>query len=697
MGQAKKKRDCPATGKAITPAECGEKRGSVYACPASCPFNPWILENYAQTIDIHDRMTPKAVAAIEAKYGNRALFESPQLEREIAGGAAPLGRDHHTIYNLHLRPRESGLSFSEEWRRSGFKPLNNDERFLFSAQMKMRVGLVELRGCLGEHTVEAVDLLDPERKPFLIADFSLARMACRFSVLLTWLYDLPHYTRIFATAQPITRDPDHEPEEILYRIVEHLGGPGPQADAEEFRAWLLANLPVVSAAITALYAANQDHRLSAIDAAYCRGVYNLAIPLDDFAGKIGILPCVQREKATGDALKAGYTDRWEWDASPEDENAATGGLGDTPRPHPEAVPLLGSVWARQGQACVVAQSELFYRRLRDAFEKHFGKAVRFVAEQIDDQAAQTRTKRANNQYDKTLVPPSLIQTSSKIALFTFRMPAGAGTSRAEILGSSLSHTVEDFPDQAIPVLGGKTPREAATDPALRPILVRVVKERINDLDKRNREEGTAVDINPVIRELGLHELDIAPPPLSEPVYDDADYEDDLDDEYLDDEEYGDADAAADRIDEIAQRIGDFEEILANAESTVLEFQCNHSLLSQDIHSLLGELNVTGKTAELSMLAFAHAWLYYFPSHRKAPQVCSEDLDDYVGEVMENIRTHPGGNFAPLCSNSALFFYLTSIWRMATPESQDNEEASLPFAPSVVMLIALINLAEDITA
>ena len=47
MSKASKRlRDCPALGRAITPAECGAGRGSAYQCPVECPFFPFTPANY---------------------------------------------------------------------------------------------------------------------------------------------------------------------------------------------------------------------------------------------------------------------------------------------------------------------------------------------------------------------------------------------------------------------------------------------------------------------------------------------------------------------------------------------------------------------------------------------------------------------------------------------------------------------------
>jgi hypothetical protein len=56
MGEAKKRRLCPAVAREITPAECGENRHSRYACPESCTHNPFAVAAYSELLEIEDRL-----------------------------------------------------------------------------------------------------------------------------------------------------------------------------------------------------------------------------------------------------------------------------------------------------------------------------------------------------------------------------------------------------------------------------------------------------------------------------------------------------------------------------------------------------------------------------------------------------------------------------------------------------------------
>ena len=46
-----------------------------------------------------------------------------------------------------------------------------------------------------------------------------------------------------------------------------------------------------------------------------------------------------------------------------------------------------------------------------------------------------------------------------------------------------------FLDERLVALGHRTPREAARDPALRPKLIHLMKQRVRSLDERNLQAG----------------------------------------------------------------------------------------------------------------------------------------------------------------------------------------------------------------
>jgi hypothetical protein len=85
-------------------------------------------------------------------------------------------------------------------------------------------------------------------------------------------------------------------------------------------------------------------------------------------------------------------------------------------------------------------------------------------------------------------------------------------------------------DQPVEALDGLSPRAAASRPALRPKLIRLMKSRVRGCDERNLQTGSTHDVNWMLRELGLDEILFEPPPkravVPEEPHDDEDWADD---------------------------------------------------------------------------------------------------------------------------------------------------------------------------
>jgi len=144
-----------------------------------------------------------------------------------------------------------------------------------------------------------------------------------------------------------------------------------------------------------------------------------------------------------------------------------------------------------------------------------GTRVQFAGERKDDLAA--RMKQATPAYDATLVPPSLLREPRQLITGFSRIPLDRADPAEEVLARQRYEMDLEFLDHSVPALNGKTPRQAASDPALRPLLLRLMKPRIADCDLRNLETGRRDDINWMLRELDLHEILFDPPPPRPPL------------------------------------------------------------------------------------------------------------------------------------------------------------------------------------
>ncbi|MBI3886545.1 MAG: hypothetical protein HY302_12575 [Opitutae bacterium] len=526
MGQASKRRHCPALAREITPADCGEHRQSTHACPPECPFNPFAPAQYGSLLALEDRLDLATLKWLVA--------EKPEAPRVIAAArqsAADHGANATALNLLFFQPDGAGRSVAQRWEHAGFPGLKNDERVFFRGKMGMRVALLEVQTVLDEQTIQFVDLLDPARPVQRLVDRQIAARAVRFGVFFTWLYPLPHFWRLSGTGVVVPDFDTLPPEEIIRECIAHLGGPGEPGPARA--RWLAENYLRVNETLTA--AAHERRRLmfADLDAQFGAATYDLVAPFTECRTALVAERAVARDDLAPAERAEGLTEAMVWFEPPADPQATPLGTRTV-----RGRVLLGP---RRWRVEAIGGARL--AALRASFEARLGPRVRFTAERRDDvgarQAAQEPVAAPGT------VPPRLLEGLMKVELHSSRLAAlPAGRSPEELPPSLAASFRDKWLDTPVPALDGRTPRQAAGEPALRARLLPMVKGAVRRLDEENLRAGRVDDINAMVRELGLTELDFPPPPLR-PVparYDreapgdrDEDIGDDFDEEDEDDD------------------------------------------------------------------------------------------------------------------------------------------------------------------
>jgi hypothetical protein len=78
MSKSAKRRMCPAAGHEISSAECGDGRGSRFACPADCGFSPLASANYSQLLELEAELDQLSLTRLDEESADR-----PALAREM--------------------------------------------------------------------------------------------------------------------------------------------------------------------------------------------------------------------------------------------------------------------------------------------------------------------------------------------------------------------------------------------------------------------------------------------------------------------------------------------------------------------------------------------------------------------------------------------------------------------------------------
>jgi hypothetical protein len=622
MGQSKKKRMCPALGREIASAECGAGRNTRLACPPACPHNPFSPDNYAQALAIEDGLTPKVLRRLAAELGSAY---------PVPAGRTPEDPDFfvRSIQARFFDRDVTGRTFAERWQAAGYTGLTNDERVIFDGQRQMHLMLLELHRIEPEQC-EAQDRLDPAAAPLLILDRSLAGLAVRFASLLVWAYPQPQYWRLHGVASVIPECPGLEPEEVVRAVVRHLGGP---VDMPALREWLQANFALMHRALGALAEGFRQRAFERMAVSSHSAVYRLRTPAAELARRFAALPALVPEPLPAKERKEGYTQGWVW----------LDGTADTKLDGFAGVPTLGNLALGPEHLCLKGGMGQRFTQLRAAFERAFGQDVELVGERTDDVARQFAQKHPP-QGDPALVPPELLALAPQYAMNVslVRLPVQGVSDPGALELQMARNMVSTYADQPVPALDGRTPREAARDPLLRPRLVTLMKRLVRQHDETCQRLGEQVDINGLLRALGLTELDFPPPPITplpdedmEEAFDEAqeDFAPDLEDDVrspapplpaapLTDEEINARiehvlDVLPDPIDMIDECDADSEGLIDYAEAFAEGWH------EQERQTLL--------------MSVATVWYLFFPPEYEPPPLDLDLLDEAVTKNLDRLH------------------------------------------------------------
>ena len=302
-------------------------------------------------------------------------------------------------------------------------------------------------------------------------------------------------------------------------------------------------------------------------------------------------------------------------------------------------PVLGRVLMGQSHWRVEAMTASRFAKLRERFEARLGERVKFTGERLDDLGAQMAGKEA--PFDKSLVPPRLLEHPQQIQLTSSRVPEPPrGRSPDDLAAELFAAQYRAFADENIPLLDHRTPREAARDPALRPKLVNLLKVRIRDLDQKNLETGRADDINWLLRDLSLDEIIFEPPPPRPRPARGVDEMEDKDEEAL---EYYEnlpdpppLPAEPLSVQEASTRLGAGVHAFELAADAVEELQLCGSTLVEDLDELTKELLNENEFAILVTLT-TQAYFTLAPPGTRAPRTEFDNIEESMRREFERLQ------------------------------------------------------------
>lgn len=507
----KKRRDCPAIETFISAADCGRQRGSQLACPAHCPHFPFGTAVPPGTwARLEVEWVTKAVAFLQAKCGREALqarlkaFEPPVKDRalRIEGAVVQL-----VMVQLALERDADGRTGVEAWEAAGFPGLNNDERVMTTYRRHTRATVVEVERLLDPRSFLARDLFDPDRPSFLVFSPEFSPGVARFARLLTYLTHYPHVSRL---GVPTFEVPHYLWSEWERRVrAEHATAAAttPGLSLRDFVSRSCAHC--VELLVDARQAYNERF-LNQMDMHECLAAYRYHAAREEIEAVLREKPEFRAETPQAEGAFAQPLAAYQWLRLGESA-ALEAELRDAVHldTKVEGVGTVGKLRFYPERLVVETLSKTKHAFARRQLERYLAGRIGFEEERvvdltqvIADRRRQEATVGAAQQalFANGTPPESPPETASDAAA------ARLDPAQLEALRQEHERTCQTLLDTGVAILGGKTPREAASDPALRPSLGEWIKTQIHYLDRRNRERGTDLRLDAVLEVLGFPEL-----------------------------------------------------------------------------------------------------------------------------------------------------------------------------------------------
>jgi hypothetical protein len=510
-----------------------------------------------------------------------------------------------------------GHTMMERWERAGFQGLNNDQRVLARGHAKVRVMVLETLDHVSRDALRVRDRLNLDAPPIVVQDRAMAKRSGRFSRLVAWTYPLPQYFRVTTSAFSVPDVGSLEAEEIVGAVAAHLRG---ASAGEPLREWLSANYGVMSVALESVQEALR--RKAFEDVTYTKTFYRVEGPVQGLIDVLAKAPEAVAQAPSAADGKEGITHEWTWlDTDAEAQRKAP----------PGGRPTLGRVLLGAGKVRLEGGGEDRARRLREGFERSAGSRVAFEGRRVDDLGKQL-IARDSTPCDMSLVPPRLLEFAPRLESSMHLM---SETMAAKAADDLMREARRRWVDEPIPALEGKTPRQAANDPVLRPKVAALVKEQIRRADRAVIEKERFEDEGWLAVELGLTELQLpVPPRLAELAAkggggrrdradDDHSYRDDEDE---DDLPHPDADGES------------FGEALQ-------AFRAHCPDLEEWIEGATGSLNDREHSAILSLVAMA--WTAATDGGKRALALNFDRLNHQLKAIMSAVVARPAEGSDPI--------------------------------------------------
>jgi hypothetical protein len=498
-------RACPALGGPIRSPDCGAQRNSALACPPTCAFNPFAPGGYDQWLRLDATWMPKATGWVVHCIGEEGFRETMEnfspdddegrIDLDLALPAAV----HWLLTGFHP---DDGVTLGRRWEEAGWPGLNNDERVMSQYRSRSFATLLEIQQIVDHQSLMAVDLWAGRgAQPFLMLDRVAATTFQPFDLVLSWITPYPHFTRFVGSAIVLPRDLQKAFEGEWRTFAKDYLGLKRKATPRQLKEALGPELATARDLIRDLREEAHQQMLRGSDLAVCRMYFRPAGNRNAVLDALRSLPEFELDETpSADDLPDSETFVWlrrgeskrieaqmpEQFRHPDDESAGVGVLGRI------------SVGQREVMVQTMGRQKGEFARTR--VTEIFGPLLRFERDSAVDLGVQM-AERLERQ-------GSLGDGPTGAARPPIAAPRLAPEDKADLLRSVMERHFQGMADAKMPLFGGRSPREAAGDPAIRPEVISWVKGLWHSTVELGRRDGVPLEEFPraLARELGLQEL-----------------------------------------------------------------------------------------------------------------------------------------------------------------------------------------------
>lgn len=350
-------------------------------------------------------------------------------------------------------------------------------------------GILEVQTVLDDMRIECIDLLDRDRDKFIVFDRNTASRANRFDTVVVWLVHYPFFTRVDGSGVLLARNLI---EPFLEKMRKRSKASLKETSDMAVKKHLAGRFGEAFELVAQLGREMQERMLSSLDANHCRAYYRIKSSRANIAAILKTKPDFQpdedRESQPNDPPDSQY---FSWmrrgEAKRIERYMPSVFRHKTPE---DGVGGLGAVRLSSDELMLETFSRQKYDFAKKLLAKYFGNDLAFLKEEIVNLAQQAFERSQDPSMERqptkeSTVPPEV---------------------EKQLIEQFHRRHYEKFLDDMVPMLNWLTPRQAAADPKMRAKLIDLMKLHMQGLEGQSRERGFDLNIDWVLKELGLNEL-----------------------------------------------------------------------------------------------------------------------------------------------------------------------------------------------